>query len=90
MDTLILKGVGVYQVIRINPESVKGFKGRFDIRKMAYELAREMLANGCLIGNGPLKCLTADAYEYRVYVNYMKKADSDLYSSPILEEEWKP
>lgn len=89
METITMVRTGEYYLFRINPEAVKGWKKCFDIRKVAYELARAMLANGCLIGSGELRVGNADAYEYRVYVGYLKKADADMFNSPILEKEWK-
>jgi len=62
-----------YEIAILGSANVRDEIGRIDIRKIAYELAREMLANGCLLDMGAYRALEADEYRYRVYVIYGKK-----------------
>jgi hypothetical protein len=62
------------------PKTYKDSRGRLDIRDVAYGLARWMLANGCVVGIGPLKDMCQDTLSYRITVHCMKKDEVDCFS----------
>lgn len=61
-----------YKVFIFTSEEFKNSKGRFDVRKVAIELAKWMVSNGCIVSQGPLRASNTDTYEYRVFVKYYR------------------
>lgn len=79
MNSITLLHTQSFMVFRFNPKNYKDALGKLDIRKVAYLLARDMLANGCVIQDEPLKCAIEDVIEARVYVHYGKKESASIY-----------